>query len=239
MANIKVSALTAQSASATTFTYGITNSSTDGKVAVGAADGIPIFNSTSFLLPTANIVGGIGTAALTFPVGYFQQATSIASTSLLGIQFTDGAGTGVGALGYYSGVGMYIRGAAVTQRITMDLSAVTINRIMSWPDIGGSVSVTSDPQFFTSGGAVTPAAFGASINLFVNPVGTVAAMTVTLPNGTMKNQKAYITFTQIITALTVSATLGTSGLPAPTTAAANTTYAYVWSNALAVWNRFL
>ena len=240
MANIKVSALTAQSASATTFTYGITNSSTDGKVAVGAADGIPIFSPTSFLLPTANIVGGIGTPALTFPVGYFQQATSIGSTATNGIQITDGAGSIVGSFGYFAAVGPYMRGAATTQRITMDLSAITINRIMSWPDIAGSVSVTSDPQTFipVTGGTVTLAAFGSSLNTFINPAGTLATLTFTLPSGTMRNQKVYITFTQAITALTVSGTLGTAGLPALTAAVANTSYAYVWSVALAAWNRF-
>lgn len=123
----------------------------------------------------------------------------------------------------------------------MDLSAVTIARIMSWPDLGGSVSVTNDPQFFTpvTGSSVNPSAFGAAINLFVNPAGTLATLTLILPNGVTKNQKAYITFTQAVTALTVSATLGTAGLPALTAVVANTTYAYVWSNALAVWNRFL
>jgi hypothetical protein len=56
MANIKVSSLTQLNASLATFTYGINNAGGDGKVALGAVNGLPIFDASGNILSTTSSI---------------------------------------------------------------------------------------------------------------------------------------------------------------------------------------
>jgi hypothetical protein len=97
-----------------------------------------------------------------------------------------------------------------------------------------------DPQFSvpTAGGTVSPAATGSQIQVFINPAGTLATLTLTLPTGLIKGQTLYATFTQIITALTVTATnVDSKGKVTPTAAAVGDTFGWVWDSASTKWNR--
>jgi hypothetical protein len=99
-----------------------------------------------------------------------------------------------------------------------------------------------DPQFFvpTTGQTISPTATGAQIGCFVNPSGTLLALTLTLPTGTIKGQELYATFTQIITGLTVTATnLDTKGKVEPTAAAVGDTFGWRWDSVSTKWNRFV
>lgn len=99
-----------------------------------------------------------------------------------------------------------------------------------------------DPQFSTptAGGTVSPTATGAQIQCFINPSGTLATLTLTLPTGTIKGQTLYATFTQIITALTVTGTnVDSKGKVTPTAAAVGDTFGWVWDSASAKWNRIV
>jgi hypothetical protein len=99
-----------------------------------------------------------------------------------------------------------------------------------------------DPQFFTPAAAdtVSPAATGPVINCFIDPSGTIASMTLTLPTGAVKGQVCYVNFHQIVTALTVTGTnVDNKGLTTPTAATATSTFAWAWDSVSAKWNRFL
>jgi hypothetical protein len=100
----------------------------------------------------------------------------------------------------------------------------------------------ADPQFFvpTTGGTVSPTATGSRVQAFINPAGTLAALTLTLPTGLIKGQALYATFTQIITALTVTATnVDSKGKVAPTAAAVGDTFGWAWDSVSAKWNRIV
>ena len=100
----------------------------------------------------------------------------------------------------------------------------------------------ADPQFFvpTTGGTVSPTASGAQVQAFINPAGTLATLTLTLPTGAFKGQTLYATFTQIITALTVTATnVDSKGKVTPTAAAVGDTFGYVWDSVSTKWNRIV
>ena len=260
MANIKVSALSAQSAAATTFMYGITNSSTDGKVAIGAVDGLPIFNATGDILPTAT-PGGIGVLATPFVNIFLNRASQIrfgvsqniiAYADTVGPKFTDG-NTGWNTFlnnqsqtadctftfPNASGTFALLASPAFTGTPAAPTAAVGTNTTQ----LATTAFVTatqSDAQTFTplTGGAVTPTATGEVINAFINPAGTIATLTLTLPTGTLRGQTITATFTQIVTTLTVTATnIGTNGFASPVTTTATSTFIWVWSVALAKWNR--
>lgn len=100
----------------------------------------------------------------------------------------------------------------------------------------------ADPQFFvpTAGGTVSPTATGNQVGAFINPAGTLATLTLTLPTGLIKGQTLYATFTQIITALTVTATnVDSKGKVAPTAAAVGDTFGWQWDSVSAKWNRIV
>ncbi len=99
-----------------------------------------------------------------------------------------------------------------------------------------------DPQFSipTTGGTVSPTAVGNEVHVFINPAGTLLALTLTLPTGTIKGQRLYATFTQIITGLTVTGTnVDTKGKAAPSAAAVGDTLGYAWDSVSTKWNRFV
>lgn len=101
-------------------------------------------------------------------------------------------------------------------------------------------ALSADPQFFTPAttDTVAPAATGSTIECFINPAGTIAAMTLTLPTGAFKGQRLTANFTQIVTALTVTNTnTDTKGLAQPTAATATSAFEWVWDSVSAKWNR--
>lgn len=103
-----------------------------------------------------------------------------------------------------------------------------------------STAVYADPQFFTPAAAdtVAPTATGSSIVCFINPAGTIATMTLTLPTGAYKGQRLTANFTQIVTTLTVTNTnTDTKGLAQPTAATATSAFEWAWDSASGKWNR--
>lgn len=103
-----------------------------------------------------------------------------------------------------------------------------------------STAVYADPQFFTpaAAGTVAPTATGSSIVCFINPAGTIATMTLTLPTGAYKGQRLTANFTQIVTTLTVTNTnTDTKGLAQPTAATTTSAFEWAWDSASGKWNR--
>lgn len=97
-------------------------------------------------------------------------------------------------------------------------------------------------QYFApaTGATVSPTAPQMFQNVFINPAAGIATLTLTLPTGTLQGQVMYVAFTQVVTALTVTATnIGTHGIASPTTAIATSSFAWAWDNTAAKWNRFL
>lgn len=111
---------------------------------------------------------------------------------------------------------------ATTAFVNAEISAIPQT---SAPTTGQTVTVTS-PQMIS--------------NWFVNPAGALLALTLTLSNGTIQGQIVFVTITQAITTLTVTATnIGTNGIASPTAVATATTFAWHWNNTTTKWNRFL
>jgi hypothetical protein len=105
-------------------------------------------------------------------------------------------------------------------------------------DISGYVY---DPQFFVplTGATLTPVINGVTNPIFVNPAGTIAALTITLPTG-VKGASMTATFTQTVTSLTITGTnVDTKGLATPTAAASTSSFGWVWDSVSAKWNRVL
>jgi hypothetical protein len=69
----------------------------------------------------------------------------------------------------------------------------------------------------------TVAMTGQDDDLYINPAGTLAALTVTMPAGPMPGDVHDLHFTQIITALAVKDSAGTTITTAPTSAAVGDT----------------
>lgn len=101
-------------------------------------------------------------------------------------------------------------------------------------------ALSADPQFFVPAttDTVAPAASGQNIAVFIDPAGLIAAMTLTLPNGSFKGQRISVNFTQVVTTLTVTATnTDTKGLAQPTAATATSTFEWAWDSVSSKWNR--
>jgi hypothetical protein len=97
-------------------------------------------------------------------------------------------------------------------------------------------------QYFApaTGATVSPTAPQMFSNAFINPAAGIATLTLTLPTGTLQGQILFVTFTQAVTTLTVTATnIGTHGIASPTTAAATSCFGWAWDNTAAKWNRFM
>ncbi len=123
--------------------------------------------------------------------------------------------------------GTGLTGGAITASGTCAVDTAVV------PNVG-------DPQFFqpTTGQTISPTATGYFISCFVNPSGTISALTITLPTGTFKGQRISATFTQIVTTLTITGTnVGALGLASPTTAAVTSSFAWAWDSASTKWNR--
>jgi hypothetical protein len=105
-----------------------------------------------------------------------------------------------------------------------------------------NTEVAAIGQYFApaTGGTVSPTAPQMISNAFINPAAGIATLTLTLPTGTLQGQILWVTFTQAVTTLTVTATnIGTHGIASPTTATATSSFAWAWDNTAAKWNRFL
>lgn len=87
----------------------------------------------------------------------------------------------------------------------------------------------------TTGFSITPAA--GVLTLELNPAGTLATGTVTMPATPGDNQQLVVMSTQIVTALTVSANAGQTINNAPTAIAANTSFGYRYNASLSKWLR--
>ncbi len=101
-------------------------------------------------------------------------------------------------------------------------------------------ALNADPQFFvpTTGQTKVILATGTSIEVFINPAGTIAALTLTLPTGAYKGQRLTVNSTQIVTALTLDgAATDTKGLAQPTALTATSALEWTWDSASAKWNR--
>jgi hypothetical protein len=74
----------------------------------------------------------------------------------------------------------------------------------------------------------------------VNPAGTIAALTVTMPPTLYDGKIVTVFSSQIITALTLNTSNSATFVPAaPTTmAAVNTSYSFIYDKALNQWHRF-
>lgn len=107
-------------------------------------------------------------------------------------------------------------------------------------NVAALAATHADPQFFAplTTETVAPVATGDTIECFVNPAGTIAAMTLTLPTGAYKGQRLTANFTQIVTTLTVTNTnTDTKGLAQPTVTTATSAFEWVWDSASSKWNR--
>ncbi len=153
-------------------------------------------------------------------------------------------GTAIGVT--YGGTGADLSGTGGTHQFLKQSTAgaaITVGQ-PALADLSDSatVALNGDPQFFvpTTGQTISPTATGGNIGCFVNPSGTILALTLTLPTGTAKGQTLYATFTQIVTGLTVTATnVDTKGKVAPTAAAVGDTFGWRWDSVSTKWNRFV
>jgi hypothetical protein len=73
--------------------------------------------------------------------------------------------------------------------------------------------------------------------LILDPGGTLASGTVTMPASPLDGQQAQVASSQAITALTVAANTGQTIKGAPTTVAANGAFAFVYRAANTTWYR--
>lgn len=69
----------------------------------------------------------------------------------------------------------------------------------------------------------------------INPAGTIAVLTVTLPPTPVDGQIAGISFTQIVSALTVNAPGGATVVQAPTSAAVDTNFRFIYQTSSTSW----
>ena len=97
-----------------------------------------------------------------------------------------------------------------------------------------------EPNIYTPLTATTVALVPASMMCFdvISPAGTIAALTLTVANGTIAGQRQRLVFTQIVTALTCSgANLSATVLAFPTASAANQVVEFIWSVTNSWWIR--
>lgn len=96
----------------------------------------------------------------------------------------------------------------------------------------GGLQIEASPNYLTPTSGQTVAMSTSTSNNIINPAGTLAALTVTLPASPVDGQVCRVLFTQTITALTL-----TGCTPAITTANAGTTLTFRYRTASATWFR--
>lgn len=106
----------------------------------------------------------------------------------------------------------------------------SMNSALNYPGMGTIEIVTP-----TVGQSITITA-GTSIYI-IDPAGTLATLTVTMPASPTNGQAVWISSSQILTLLTLSANAGQSILNVPTTLALGGFCGFAWINAQSKWFR--
>lgn len=298
----KLSALTAASA-AMSYAYGIDGTPTQWKIPVNAAWGLHQFDGSGNILPTAPSTGTVGASGNLWAGGFF---TTLSSNNLL-VTGSAGAGylqlarntsapsTPTLAIRLWTNLNQLNALGSSGFNMKLDFSAYTADRLITFPDVAGTVTLLGStatgtgsvvlasapsidsPTFTTTatgvtqaagtnstavattayvdrytpanpqasapttGGTVSPTITGSTTVVQINPAGTLANLTLTLPVGTQPGQLCFVAFSQAITALSVTTTnvTATNGMALPTAATANQAFGFVWSGATSKWTRFL
>jgi hypothetical protein len=90
-------------------------------------------------------------------------------------------------------------------------------------------------QIYTPATLATVTMSAGQQRAIINPAGTIAVLTVTLPPTPVDGQIAGISFTQIVSALTVNAPGGATVVAAPTSAAVDTTFRFLYQASSTSW----
>lgn len=114
---------------------------------------------------------------------------------------------------------------------------VEVNDLPTFVTLGFVVVQSVEPTIVApvTGATVTAAPSGLDSVTVVNPLGTLAALTVNVAAGFAAGQKHRVVFTQIITALTLGANIATSPKALPSAAAVGDSLLFVWSVTAAKW----
>lgn len=130
MADILVSAMGQITSVATTFTYGIDNAGGYGKLAVNAADGIPILDSVGHLIPIADGTKSLGTSSLRW--------------TGVNLSLNGEVTWGDNILGYTNATGPYFFDGTTTLALRFNVQSLTADRVVTWPDAAGTVTLQGD-----------------------------------------------------------------------------------------------
>jgi hypothetical protein len=135
---------------------------------------------------------------------------------------------------------------AATSGIGFDVTTDSTIKIRTRAQTGdGSITAlnisTSGTEIDTSFIIAVPVTLGTVVmtagtqRLIINPAGTLAVLTVTLPATPTNGQLAKVSFTQAITALTFNAPAGATVVAAPTSAAIDTTFRFIYQTSSTSW----
>lgn len=136
MADIKVSDMSPILASDATFTYAIDDVGGYGKLAINAANGLPILDANALLIPTADGARTLGSDAFRWAGLNLKQNSGQ-------ILWNDGTGSG-DIIGYTSTIGPYFFDGTTTFALRYNIQALTVDRTITWPDAPGTVTLLGD-----------------------------------------------------------------------------------------------
>jgi hypothetical protein len=139
-----------------------------------------------------------------------------------------------------------INNTALSSGVGFDVTTDALLRVRTRAETGdASISAlniqTSGTEIDTSFVIAVPVTLGTVVmtagtqRLIINPAGTLAVLTVTLPATPVNGQLAKVSFTQAITALTFNAPAGATVVAAPTSAAIDTTFRFIYVSASTSW----
>lgn len=89
----------------------------------------------------------------------------------------------------------------------------------------------------TTGTTVTIGNANADIRAFINPAGTLANLTIAMPNAPFNGQECVICSSKILTSLTITVGGGVTILSVPVSLAVDSFAAWVWSASSNTWFR--
>ncbi len=128
------------------------------------------------------------------------------------------------------GFPMVVEGDRVAQAMVQGNPTVDQATVTAFQPADPTISVPTTGQTVT----VTPTGFLTSSS--IEPAGTIAALTLTLGNGTISGQSVLVKFSQIVTALTVTATnMDATPYALPTAASVNLVLRFIWNNTAVKW----
>ncbi len=191
-------------------TLQIGSTGADGTLKLGVAFGASLFGisgpktlglGASYTLEFPIFKGNLGEVFVSLGDGTTAWAT-LAPGNAGSIQLTDGAGGLVNDNGFI--VDTTTHTLYVGTGGTTPGSLADANYFIDTPSSGGTVDLTNTNPIFTE---------------IIDPAGTLATLTVKLPNNSVNGQILRLKFTQIITALTISPNTGDSVKGAPTSVA--------------------